>query len=329
MMRATFLLAFVAVALAVDVRQQFIDFQQTYERSYATQQEFDHRFTIFKQNLKRNEELSLKNPKARFGVNQFADLSQEEFAQQYLMKVNISEYERPPLMDFSIPRPNNVRQCSPDSTNFNWQDCGACTPIYNQGQCGSCWAFSATETIETYYFLQGAPLTSLAVQQIVSCDTTDDGCNGGWPGNAYNYVTGAGGIESWNSYPYSSEGGYSGECAFQSSQVVATVTAQYTVSGETGLYSQVSSSSGGPVSVCVDASTWSSYQGGVMTSCPSDIDHCVQLVGYSNYGQSGAYWIVRNQWGTGWGENGMIFIEIGQDLCAIGDAATIVSAASA
>jgi len=328
-MRAIFLLTIVALALAVDVRQQFIDFQQTYGRSYATQQEFDHRFAIFKDNLKRNEELMQLNPQATFGINKFADLSKQEFTEQYLMDIDMSTYVAPPPVDFSVKRPENVRQCSPDPTNFNWQDCGSTTPIYNQGQCGSCWAFSATETIESYYYLGGGQLTSLAVQQIVSCDTTSSGCSGGWPSSAYSYIQSTSGIETWNSYPYTSEQGYSGECSYSASQAAVQVTSTQTVSGETGLYQQTSSSSGGPVSVCVDASTWSSYTGGVMTSCGSDIDHCVQLVGYSNYGNNGSYWIVRNQWGQDWGENGLIYIEIGQDLCAIGDAATIVTAGSA
>jgi len=91
----------------------------------------------------------------------------------------------------------------------------------------------------------------------------------------------------------------------------------------------MSSSSGGPVSVCVDASSWQNYQGGVLSQCGNDVDHCVQAVGYNNYGESGAYWIVRNSWGEDWGEQGYIWIEIGQDLCSIGDYATVVTATTA
>jgi len=105
--------------------------------------------------------------------------------------------------------------------------------------------------------------------------------------------------------------------------VVADVISYASVEGETGLYKQASTA--GPVSVCVDASSWSGYSGGILTSCGNSVDHCVQLTGYANYGGSQAYWIVRNSWGTDWGENGFIWIAIGQDLCYIGDYATVVA----
>jgi hypothetical protein len=98
-------------------------------------------------------------------------------------------------------------------------------------------------------------------------------------------------------YPYTAEGGASGSCNFKSSDVVATVTSYQSVSGESGLYQQASTA--GPVSVCVAADTWQTYTGGVITTCDTQIDHCVQLTGYANYGSSKAYWIVRNSWGAG------------------------------
>jgi len=158
------------------------------------------------------------------------------------------------------------------------------------------------------------------MQQIVDCDTSCSGCGGGWPYLAYDYVQQQGGIDSYGSYPYTAVGG---SCAYNPSAAVASVSGYSGVNGEPGLYSALQ---GGPVSVCVDASTWSSYGGGVLQSCGNSVDHCVQLTGYQNYGQGGAFWIVRNSWGTGWGEAGFIWIAIGQDLCQIGNYATVVSA---
>jgi len=174
-------------------------------------------------------------------------------------------------------------------------------------------------------------LTTLSMEQIVSCDTAgeDQGCGGGFPTGAYTYVEGAGGIEDYNDFPYNAEGGEAGSCTFNSGDIVATVTNYNSINGETGLYQQMSSSSGGPVSVCVDASSWQNYEGGVLSTCGNDVDHCVQATGYANYGESGAYWIVRNSWGTDWGLSGFINIEIGQDLCSIGDYATVVTATTA
>jgi len=275
-------------------------------------------------------QLNKQNPKASFGASKFSDLSEDEFASKYLMPTTAFEnYVAPAAKDFSVERPANLQGCAPNPTNYDWDaQCGACTPIYNQGQCGSCWAFSATETIESYLFLGGGSLTSLSVSQIVDCDTAgeDEGCNGGFPTGAYQYVESAGGLDTAAAYPYTAEGGESGQCNFQSGAVAATVTGYSSINGETGLYQQTSSSSGGPVSVCVDASSWQTYSGGVLTSCGTSVDHCVQLTGYANYGQSGAYWIVRNSWGEDWGENGFIWIAIGEDLCEIGDYATIVTA---
>jgi len=163
------------------------------------------------------------------------------------------------------------------------------------------------------------------MEQIVDCDTAgeDQGCEGGFPTGAYQYVQSAGGIDSYASYPYTAGEGQAGQCQFSQQNVVTNVASYQTISGETGLYQQASTA--GPVSVCVDASSWSGYSGGILTQCGNNVDHCVQLTGYMNYGQSGSYWVVRNSWGTDWGENGFIWIQIGQDLCSIGDYATVVA----
>jgi len=330
---ALLILAALALASAVseaNLRSQFSSFKTKYNRNYATVEENNHRFRIFKENIAKSERLNKLNPRAQFGVNKFSDLSETEFNTKYLMNFDAENYKAPPVKtDFS--KKQVARDCNPDPTNYNWESCGVVTPIYNQGQCGSCWAFSATETIESYWALAGNSLTQLSMEQIVSCDTNgqDQGCNGGFPSGAYSYVESAGGIEAYSDYPYSAESGEAGQCNFNSADVVCTVTGYNSISGETGLYQQTSSSSGGPVSVCVDASSWQNYNGGVLSQCGNSVDHCVQLVGYANYGQSGAYWIVRNSWGEDWGEDGFIWVEIGEDLCSIGDYATIVSVGSA
>jgi len=318
------LLVLVSVAFAaIDLehaKKQFVEFQQKYNKVYSSH-EFRERFDIFVQNLEIAAFHQSQNPYARFGVTQFSDLSPVEFKKFYLMNFDKDVYEnmRP------APKTEFGPKVSQGST-FDWGNKGVITPVYNQGQCGSCWAFSATETIESYYALAGGQLTQLSMEQIVSCDTTDQGCNGGFPSSAYSYVEGAGGIDSYSSYPYSAENGYAPECAFNQQNVVTNVASQSSVSGESGLYQQLSTA--GPVSVCVDASSWSSYQGGVLTSCGNSVDHCVQATGYTNYSPSyngESAWNVRNSWGTGWGENGYIYVATGQDLCSIGDYATIVS----
>jgi len=314
------LILFAVVALAS--KQQFSHFTQKYNKRYASVAEYQKRYQIFEENMKRADELTAaNNGSAQFGMTKFSDLSPEGFARFYLMpNFTRSTHTLPPA------QPKKSKLFAPNPTNWDWfKQQGICTPIYNQGQCGSCWAFSATETIESGWALAGNKLTRFSMEQIVDCDTTDGGCNGGNTMTAYSYVTGAGGIEPYRVYPYTAGDGQSGECQFDSSSVVQG-TGSFSanaVNGESGLYSYASQT--GPVSVCVDASSWQNYQNGVLTDCGSNIDHCVQLTGYHGYNGNNPYWIVRNSWGTDWGLNGFIWIQIGQDLCAIGDSASVVT----
>jgi C1A family cysteine protease len=302
---------------------QWEDFKSKYNKTYSNVDEEFYRYTVFVKNMKRASELQKKEKPngAVFGVTKFSDLTEDEFRAKYLMPKDF-EATYNPTAPVATSFPPNKLGISANPTNFNWFNQGVCTPVYNQGECGSCWAFSATETIESWWALSGKPLTGLSMEQIVDCDTTCYGCGGGWPYLAYEYVEGAGGIESYQAYPYTAESGTAGSCQFNAGSVVAKVSNYQTVSGETGLYNALQT---GPVSVCVDASSWSAYSSGVLTSCGNSVDHCVQLVGYANYNQAGAYWIVRNSWGTDWGQNGFIYVAIGQDLCDIGDYATVVS----
>jgi C1A family cysteine protease len=321
---ALVLLALVAVTLAKSsYKHEFNKFQKKFNKHYDAS-EISYRYQVFQDNMKKSEELNALNPLARFGATKFSDLTTEEFGKFYLMKsVNFTR-------DYKTPAAKTLftqKVGGPDPNNYDWGTAGVVTPVYNQGQCGSCWAFSATETIESYFAVGGGQLTQLSMEQIVDCDTSgqDQGCNGGFPSGAYQYVQSAGGIDSYSSYPYTAESGQSGSCQFQSSSVVTNVANYNSLTGESGLYQQLSTA--GPVSVCVDASSWQNYQGGVLTQCTNNVDHCVQATGYGQYssGWPNAYWNVRNSWGTDWGVNGYIMVAIGQDLCSIGDYCTIVS----
>jgi len=319
-MKVVALLILLAIA-ALASKQQFAQFQHKYNKHYASDAEFQKRFQIFEDNMKRAAQLTAaNNGSAHFGMTKFSDLSAEEFARFYLMK----NFTRSPHK-LPTAQPKKNKLFSPDPTNWDWFQQGVCTAIYNQGQCGSCWAFSATETIESAWALSGQNLQRFSIEQIVDCDNNDGGCNGGEPMNAYSYVQGAGGLEPFHNYPYTAGGGNSGNCRYKQSLVMQG-TGNFNpqpVNGEDGLYSQASQA--GPVSVCVDASSWQNYQSGILTSCGNSIDHCVQLTGYNGYGGDNDYWIVRNSWGTDWGVNGFIYIAIGNDLCAIGDSASVVT----
>jgi hypothetical protein len=276
-----------------------------------TPEEYNLRLEIFAQNVERINDQNAKHiligGEAVFGLNKFSDMSLAEFKATYLNAkpqpaVDTVNVEFTPRFFESMP--NDV----------DWRNNGAITNTKDQGNCGSCWAFSATEAVESFYKISGKSLPTLSPQQITSCDPNDYGCNGGWPYQAFTYLKSVGGQESEAAYPYTSgTTGQTGSCKFSAGSIVAPVRSYVQVSqGETNLANTLSSV--GPPSVCVAAEDWFSYTGGVLRQCTGQVDHCVQAVGFTS-----DYWIVRNSWGTGWGVSGYIFIARGGDLCLISD----------
>jgi len=293
-----------------DAQDLFIQFQQDYGKTYSTS-EFEHAFRNFRSNLVRAASLQRQDPHATYTVTKFMDLSPAEFRKFYLLPRTLPKL---PEIDDSLVAPKLLSVAVPNAASFDWRDKGAITPVYNQEQCGSCWAFSATETIESYWFLSGHSLPSLSPQQIVDCDKTAYGCQGGWTYWAFDYIKSAGGQDSWSSYPYTAR---DGNCKFNKNNVVAKISGYTYVSkskDENAMLQWVTSK--GPLSVCVDAESWQFYGGGVITSCGQSVDHCVEVTGYST--QSGVdAWNVRNSWGTDWGLSGYLYVERNKNMCAI------------
>merc|ERR1712059_146864 len=145
---------------------------------------------------------------------------------------------------------------------------------------GSCWAFSAVEQVESDFILQHQKKVLLASQELVDCTGSKgrrNGCNGGDPSAAYRVIEQLGGVEGESDYPYTAR---NGNCRFSASKSKVKVTAYQQVgrNDETAMKQYVGTT--GPLSVCVDANSWHSYRGGILTSCGSSVDHCVQIVGY-------------------------------------------------
>jgi C1A family cysteine protease len=316
-----FVVSVFAIASETELRTQFLQFQKQYNKVYSSAHESERRFAIFKKNLQQAAEIQKRERgTAKYGMTKFSDLTPAEFRQFYLMPKSIhanKTYDSSRLVG-NVPVPETPQD------GMDWRDKGVISHVYDQGQCGSCWAFSATETVESYWKLCTHPLPSLSPQQVVDCDTTSYGCDGGWTEHAYNYLIGAGGQDSWKSYPYTAQ---DGTCRFKKTDVVAKIAKWVYVTqskDEKAMLNWVTSK--GPMSVCVDAETWSSYQGGVVKTCGKEIDHCVQVTGYST--ESGVpAWHVRNSWGTDWGVSGYIYVERGHDVCAIAEDVTAVDCA--
>jgi len=310
-----FLLFFTACASAVTLNTGVTDafgrFMKEYGKSYDSVEEYAKRLAIFADNMERvakmNAEHVLINGEAVFGVTKFSDLTPEEFKATYLTyrPSNRTRNVKDPVIE------------GPIANDIDWVSKGAVTPVKDQGRCGSCWAFSATAAIESYAKLSGKyGLEVLSAQQINSCDKRDGGCNGGNTETAYEYVKGAGGIETESNYPYTSGGGSTGRCKFESSRIAVTISGYHSVSrGESALKNALNA---GPASLCLAASSWQSYRGGILSRCDNQVDHCVQGTGYSG----SSYWRIRNSWGTGWGESGFIRLAQGQDLCRVSDDTT-------
>jgi len=297
---------------------QFVTFALQYSRAYPTTGEAELRYINFKNTLTRNVVLREQNPLATFGVNKFADLSVDEFRAKYLMPANSTGRVRdlPKFFPHKHLIPAVKRDKNGAPMDNDWCAQGYCTAVKDQGQCGSCWAFSATEALESAIALAGQAIPTLAPEQIVDCDSTDGGCNGGDPRSAMNYLVIAGGQDTESSYPYTAGGGQSGTCNFAQSSVAGMLSGPQDVGDgdESALQSFLQNN--GPPSVCVDASSWSSYTGGVMTSCGCNIDHAVQATGISSQFGTPAY-IVRNSWNTDWGVNGFIYLATGQNTCCV------------
>jgi cathepsin F len=305
-----FFLALASASLQGDM-QSFLNFLTNYGKSYSDA-EFGHRFQVFRDNLVLAANYQAReNGTARYGVTKFMDLTPDEFRANYLMPKELHK-NRPPKDPKKVMKPLKEIDL-PDS--FDWREHGAISAVKDQGQCGSCWAFSATETIESYAYQATKKLPILSPQQIVDCDKDSYGCNGGWTEHAFNYVIRAGGQDTEASYPYTAR---DGTCRFNPSHVAAKVKSwSYVTQRDDENAMQQSLYQTGPASVCVDASSWQFYNGGVVKSCGKQVDHCVQLTGYST--QSGVKaWNVRNSWGTGWGVQGYIYLARGGNTCAIG-----------
>mmetsp|Transcript_141537 Transcript_141537/g.439997 ORF Transcript_141537/g.439997 Transcript_141537/m.439997 type:complete len:363 (-) Transcript_141537:40-1128(-) len=265
-----------------------------------------------------------------FGITKFADSFHDEFAATRLgyRRITLRPHVEVLALDANLSAVSSV----------DWRQKGALTPVKDQGDCGSCWAFSATEEIESALFMSTGNLKQLSTQQIISCDKQDDGCDGGDTVTAYRYVQKAGGLDLAGDYPdkshstgktgkcswdgkeaahvagfsYATKPCNSGSCKHQNERALAAATAQH-----------------GPMSVCVNAggSGWQLYKQGVYSrkcsAASSDLDHCVQLVGYDATA-SPPYWILRNSWNTDWGEAGFMRLAMGKNLCGVADEATLV-----
>ena len=268
------------------------DFGVTYN-----QDENIFRRLIFEENVAKIIKHNADNTQTyEMGINQFTGLTEAEFVANYLGSWAPEGIEKIEVQEVSMRDTNDV----------DWTTKGGVSQIKNQGQCGSCWAFSATGVVESYALVKLGKSVNLSEQQLVDCTRNmgNYGCNGGWPYNALKYIQ-TKGIATEEEYPYTAR---DGTCKKDGGDFKINGYSQAKSCGD-----MINSLNTEPLSVTVDASRWSSYRAGVFTNCGTSINHAVLLVGATQ-----DYYKVKNSWGTSWGENGYIRIgNPGQNTCGI------------
>jgi cathepsin L len=292
---------------------------ETPHKSYS-QEDFLARYTIFKANL---DFINAHNadPTNTFSVkmNKFGDLSNAEF-------VAIFNGFKMPAVRPSAPQFVPLKgQALPDSKD--WRDAGAVTAVKNQEQCGSCWSFSTTGSVEGCHKISAGTLVSLSEKNLMDCSWSqgNQGCNGGLMTSAMDYIISNKGIDTEASYPYVAVSSHT--CKYNAANKGSTLASYTNVKegSESDLQNAVNTA---PTSVAIDAShnSFQFYSSGVYyeKSCsPTQLDHGVLAVGWGTSSGSD-YWIVKNSWGTDWGQDGYIWMSRNKkNNCGIATMATL------
>jgi C1A family cysteine protease len=293
-------------------RAAWADFKLEFKKTYETEADEAERFAVFKENRVYVKMYNEQHEDTELGINEFADMTHDEFKVHYmtgytpkteeqwsgLAYLGLHEYSGAELAD-----------------SVDWTTKGAVTPVKNQGQCGSCWSFSATGSLEGAWEIATGKLVSISEQQLVDCSKPegDQGCQGGLMDDAFKYME-QNGMCTEESYSYEAK---NGKCHAKKCTVgvpKGSVTGYKDVA-HGDMNAMMEAVSKGPVSVAIEAdkSVFQLYKSGVMSSsaCGQQLDHGVLVVGYGEL-DGKKYWKVKNSWGSSWGMEGFILLARGE-----------------
>ncbi|XP_074619936.1 cathepsin O-like [Acropora palmata] len=311
--------------------QLFKKFVNTHERMYLNDsEEYNRRLAIFKESLARQAKLNARekelNGTAVYGINQFSDWTVQEF-KGFLVGGITRDHA---IITNSI-QPQICKLChlqinaSATPSRQDWGKRGKVTSVKNQGKCGSCWAFSAAECVESQWAIAGNPLTELSVQELISC-VRKDGCSGGNTYEALYWLQkGDYPLVSASELPYVDKETTCNRDTLSEKGAKIRCGCELVMGNKTEVYMKEIIGLHGPMAVNVDATMWHDYLGGIIQHhcTDTDINHAVQITGY-DYNDYLSYWIVRNSWGSRFGENGYLYIKMGENLCGVAEAPSFV-----
>ena len=291
-----------------EVWSRFVNFRERFNKHYESINDIRDRFKIFRLNVQDIVKHNLDNTQNfTMAVNQFTDLTPDEFNTKY-----VGGLQQDKSLRFYGCKSFSYSQ-NPDflPDAVDWRTKNAVTPVKDQGQCGSCWSFSATGAMEGAWSISKGELISLSEEQLVECATGfkygSHGCNGGQMDGAFKYAIESGSCKE-SLYPYSSGTGKTGTCQNCSPDAVFSSCSDVVPNDQLSLKAAVSQQ---PVSIAIEADSryFQSYSSGVLTAsdCGTSLDHGVVIVGYGE--ESGIkYWLVKNSWSSGWGDDGYVKI---------------------
>ena len=272
-------------------------------------------FTHMLSNFANNDDIieshnAKKDETYTLGHNHFSHMSFDEF--KSYVRLGLQERVEETVAEYVLEAPKDL---SALPASVDWSTKGAVTGVKDQGNCGSCWSFSATGALEGAYEIKYGTLVSFSEQNLVSCDTIDSACNGGLMDNAFSWTKTNGGLCTESGYPYTSgTTGQKGACTTTCTKNSAVTPKSFTDVAKNSDSALMTAIVQQPVSIAIQANqpAFQSYKSGVLTgTCGSNLDHGVLAVGYGTWTDGTDYYKVKNSWGTSWGMSGYILIQRG------------------